>query len=90
MGYDEGWEMLGLKWEGKGEPKSEHDEKGFAIDWTYSDTNRVLCKGSRELRAHWDIKFNQVYSVHDDDFSDKSSHPKLSIVGFCFRQCPDE
>ena len=36
--------------------RHEPDVDGFAVNRTYSDTDRVVYLGSRELRAHWDIK----------------------------------
>ena len=54
-------------WSGReGEPKSERpdvlnsvechedDIDGLSVDRTYSDTNKMVCVGSRELRLHWD------------------------------------
>ena len=60
------------------------DVDGFAVDGTYSDTDRVVYLGSRELRARLDIKVKLECTMMT--FSDKSSHLKLPTVRFWSRQ----
>ena len=66
----------------------EHDINGFAVDRVYSDTDRVGCVGSRERRAHWEMKMELECTMMT--FFAKSEHLALPTVGFRSRQCLDE